>query len=500
MPSSSGPLVAGVDSSTQSTKVVVRRLADGAPVAEGRAPHPATEPPKSEQDPHSWWTALVGAFRDLQPVASIDGLWGTPADIAGISFSGQQHGFVVLDEAGQPIRPAKLWNDTESAGQADRLVEMLGASTWAEACGVVPVASITVTKLAWLVENEPEAVDRIAAMMLPHDYLTWRLTGRAVTDRGDASGTGWWDPATGNYNPELLAAAGAARDLTGCLPEVLSPTDLAGNVTAEAAEALGLSPDCVVGAGTGDNMAAALGLGLRAGEVAMSLGTSGTVFGVADEPARDTSGLIAGFADANGRYLPLACTLNATKVTDMFGTVFGLGYEEFAALALEGASGAGGVTVVPYFDGERTPNLPDATGSVTGLRPGTDRAQLARAAHEGVLCNLLEAADALAAVGVAGDGELRLVGGGAKSPAYQQILADLHQAPIRVPDDDEAPATGAAVQAAAVAGGDSIDEVTDRWDLRTGGQRIEPSVAADPSIRDRYRAAAERSTELGSSS
>ncbi|MEM9651482.1 MAG: xylulokinase [Actinomycetota bacterium] len=490
MASGSEPLVAGVDSSTQSTKVVVRRLGDGRPVAEGRAPHPATEPPRSEQDPTSWWTALVAAFADLGPVPGGDPAWGAPSDIVGISISGQQHGFVVLDDAGAPIRPAKLWNDTESAEQAERLVDALGADGWAEACGVVPVASITVTKLAWLVDNEPEAVDRIATMLLPHDYLTWRLTGRAVTDRGDASGTGWWDPGSGTYRPELLATAGAGRDLSRCLPEVLGPTDVASTVTGAAAEALGLSTTCSVGPGTGDNMAAALGLGLRAGEVAMSLGTSGTVFGVAGEPARDTSGLIAGFADANGRYLPLACTLNATKVTDMFGTVFGLGYEEFSALAMTGDPGAGGVTVVPYFDGERTPNLPDATGSISGLRPGTDRAQLARAAHEGVLCNLLEAADALGAVGVSGDGELRLVGGGAKSAAYQQILADLHQGPVRIPEDDEAPATGAAVQAAAVAAGDSIDDVTDRWALRDGGIRIEPVAVADPSIRERYRTAA----------
>jgi len=217
----------------------------------------------------------------------------------------------------------------------------------------------------------------------------------------------------------------------------------------------------MVGPGTGDNMAAALGLGLRRGEVAMSLGTSGTVFGVADVAARDTSGLVAGFADANGAYLPLACTLNATKVTDMVGTVLGLDYAGMASLALEGAPGSSGATLVPYFDGERTPNVPNATGLITGLRPGTSRADMARAAHEGVLCNLLAAADALAEVGVAGDGELRLVGGGAKSAAYQQILADLHQGPVRIPADDEAPATGAAVQAAAVLGGDGIEAVVD---------------------------------------
>ncbi len=489
---SNPPLVAGVDSSTQSTKVVLRRLDDGAPVAEARAPHPSTEPPRSEQDPQAWWLALVEAF---------GGLGSAAADVVAIAISGQQHGLVVLDADGRPIRPAKLWNDTTSAPQADRLVAELGAERWAEACGVVPVPSITVTKLAWLAEHEPGTIERIATILLPHDYLTWRLSGRAVTDRGDASGTGWWDPASGAYVPDLLAAAGAGRDLGRCLPEVLGPTDTAGTITAEAADALGLSAGVVVGPGSGDNMAAALGLGLRRGEVAMSLGTSGTVFAVADGPSRDPSGLVAGFADANGAYLPLACTLNATKVTDMIGATLGLDHRELAelALSLETGPGAGGVSVVPWFDGERTPNLPDATGMITGLRPGTGRADLARAAHEGVLCNLLEATDALAAATPGLDpqaGELRLVGGGARSAAYQQILADLRQGPVRIPDDDEAPATGAAVQAAAVAIGDTIDDVTDRWGLRAGGTVVEPRAEADAEVRRRYRDAAAAASDL----
>ncbi len=488
-------LVAGVDSSTQSTKVVVRRLDDGRVVAGARAPHPATEPPRSEQDPRSWWQALVTAFAQLGAVA---------ADIVGISVSGQQHGLVVLDSDGQPLRPAKLWNDTESAPQAERLVSALGAEQWAAACGVVPVPAITVTKLAWLVDTEPEAVPGIGSLMLPHDYLTWCLTGRAVTDRGDASGTGWWDPASASYRPELLAAAGAPDRLVGCLPDVLGPTEAAGPVTAAAAEELGLPGTVIVGPGSGDNMAAALGLGLRVGELAMSLGTSGTVFGVSETPARDGSGLVAGFADANGAYLPLACTLNATKVTDFVAATLGVDHGHLAALALEAEPGSGEVSLVPYFDGERTPNLPAATGLVTGLRPGTNRAQLARAAHEGVLCNLLEAADALARAGVtaarstggADEIGLRLVGGGAKSPAYRQILADLHQGPVRIPDDEEAPATGAAVQAAAVAGETAIDDVIDRWGLRSGGTTVEPRAEADPSIRSRYRLAAAAAAEL----
>ncbi|MGH1490789.1 MAG: xylulokinase [Acidimicrobiales bacterium] len=482
-------LVAGVDSSTQSTKVVLRRLADGEIVGEGRAPHPATEPPRSEQDPQSWWQALVAAFGQLGSAAG---------DVVAISVSGQQHGLVTLDEQGQPIRPAKLWNDTESAPQAARLVDQLGADGWAGACGVVPVAAITVTKLAWLAENEPESLDRVANILLPHDYLTWRLTGRAVTDRGDASGTGWWDPSTGEYRSDLLAAAVGDRDLSACLPQVLGPAEIAGTVSGAAAAELGLSGEVIVGPGTGDNMAAALGLGLRKGEVAMSLGTSGTVFGIGYAAARDTSGLVAGFADANGAFLPLACTLNATKVTDMIATTLGADHQGLAELALSAAPGANGVTVVPYFDGERTPNLPDATGMITGLRPGTSRADLARAAHEGVLCNLLAAADALAATGVEGNGELRLVGGGAKSAAYQQILADLHQGPIRIPADDEAPATGAAVQAAAVADGESIDSIIDRWQLRSGGFVVEPNSDSDPEIRRRYANAAGAAAVLAS--
>ena len=487
----SEPLVAGVDSSTQSTKVVLRRVADGSVAAEARSPHPPTDPPRSEQDPGSWWTALVEAFAELGPVTG---------DVVAVSVSGQQHGLVTLDRNGTPIRAAKLWNDTESAPQADRLVAELGADGWAAACGVVPVAAITVTKLAWLVEHEPEAVDRLASIMLPHDYLTWRLTGRAVTDRGDASGTGWWDPSTGHYRPDLLATAVGDRDLLGCLPEVLAPTEAVGPVTAAVAAQLGVRPGTIVGPGTGDNMAAALGLGLRRGEMAMSLGTSGTVFGVADIAARDRSGLVAGFADANGSFLPLVCTLNATKVTDMMAATLGVDHQELAELALGARPGSAGVTVVPYFDGERTPNLPNATGMITGLRPASSRADLARAAHEGVLCNLLAAADALVAVGGIGDGssdtELRLVGGGAKSQAYQQILADLRQGPVRIPADDEAPATGAAVQAAAVVGGEAIDTVVDRWRLRDGGSIVEPRAEPHPDVRLRYTAAARAAASL----
>ncbi len=483
--------VAGIDSSTQSTKVVVVDVATGKVEATTRAAHPTTEPPKSEQDPRQWWNALETAFSTIDP--------STRAKIVAVSVSGQQHGLVLLDHDGSPLRPAKLWNDTESAPQADRLVAKLGAEVWADRCGVVPVPAITVTKLAWVADVEPHLIESIRSIMLPHDYLTWRLSGNHVTDRGDASGTGWWDPASGQYQNDLLTAAGANRDLLACLPEVLGPTDQAGPITPEAAAALGLSHSVIVGPGSGDNMAAALGLGLRSGEIAMSLGTSGTVFGVAEQPAKDEQGFVAGFADATGHFLPLVCTLNATKVTDMVAATIGADQDEFAELSLQVGPGAGGVTLVPYFDGERTPNLPTSTGLMTGLRPTTSRAQLARAAHEGVLCNLLEAVDALAAVGVTGGNQIRLVGGGSKSVAYRQILADLTGASIRVPDEQEAPAIGAAVQAAVATGHGSFDQVTDQWGLRQGGVVVDPAAAADEQVRNRYREASKAAASLSQS-
>jgi xylulokinase len=450
------PLVAGVDSSTQSTKVELRDLETGGVVASGRAAHPATEPPRSEQDPQAWWEALVEVFAALGDLRR---------DVVAVSVAGQQHGLVVLDEHGRPLRPAKLWNDTESAPQAQRLVDALGAEAWAAACGSVPVASFTVTKLAWLVETQPELVTRIGRVMLPHDYLTHRLTGEVVTDRGDASGGGWYDRDLGTYRDDLLALVAGRDDWASLLPTVVGPDEPAGPLTADAATALGLPEGIVVGPGTGDNMAAALGLGLRPGDVAMSLGTSGTVYAVSPTPTSDATGAVAGFCDAAGGYLPLVCTLNATKVTDTVAGWLGADRDRFAQLALEAPSGADGVVLTPYFDGERTPNLPDATGTFAGLRNSTTPADLARAAHEGVVRGLLHGLEALADAGASVGGTLHLIGGGAQSPAYRAVVADLHGAAIRVPHDDETVAAGACVQAARVVGG---SEATEAWSLGDG--------------------------------
>ena len=475
-----GRLVVGVDSSTQSTKVEARDLETGAVIATGSARHPATTPPVSEQDPRAWWSALVDAFTQLGEHRR---------HVVAVSVAGQQHGLVLLDAAGDPVRPAKLWNDTTSAPQAELLVAAFGRDRWAEATGSVPVAAFTITKLRWINDHEPDLLDRVAKAMLPHDYLTWRLCGEHVTDRGDASGTGWFDPVNGNYLPLILAqAVSDGMDWPDQrLPRVLGPTEIAGIVNAGVASELGLSAGVIVGPGTGDNRGAALGLGLRSGDVAISLGTSGTVFAVSDTPTSDITGAVAGFASASGNYLPLVCTLNATKVTDRIATWLGTDAAGLAQLALSAAGDPGTPVLIPYFDGERTPNRPTATGTFTGLTNTTTREQLALAAHDGVLCGLLDGLDALRSVGASVDGRVFLVGGGARSTAYRQRCADLSGKSIIVPRTDETVATGAAVQAAAIASGDPIGAVTERWKLGAG-ETIEPERDAS-SRRALYAAA-----------
>jgi xylulokinase len=458
-------LVLGVDSSTQSTKVEARDLETGSLVASGQAPHPPTESPASEQDPNSWWSAVVDAVSQLGD---------DRRNVVAMSVAGQQHGLVLIDALGESVRPARLWNDTTSAPNASALVRQLGADVWAQSCGSVPVASFTIAKFAWMAEHEPESLARTERVMLPHDYLTWRLTGAHVTDRGDASGSGWFDPASSSYRVELLSAAVSdAAQWIDRLPRVLGENEPAGELTPDAAQALGLNPGILVGPGTGDNMAAALGLGLGAGDIAMSLGTSGTVYSVSTTPTADPTGLVAGFADASGLYLPLVCTLNATRVTDTVAAWLGTDAAGLSELALTAPIEPDGVVLIPYFEGERTPNLPNATGTFAGLRTSTSREVLARAAHDGVLCGLFNGLDALTAAGVDTSGKVHLIGGGARSAAYRQRCANLHGAQIAVPDADEVVATGAAVQAAAVLQGQLIPDLISKWQLGS-------SVSVDP--------------------
>ncbi|MDQ4117532.1 MAG: xylulokinase [Actinomycetota bacterium] len=425
-------LVMGVDSSTQSCKVVVRDADSGDLVGSGRASHPDG----TEIDPQRWWDALQEA------IGQAGGLDGVQA----VAVAGQQHGMVCLDSSGAVVRPALLWNDTRSAAAAADLVGELGAERWAELTGSVPVASITVTKLRWLADHEPENARRTAAVCLPHDWLTWKLRGSPdldglVTDRSDASGTGYYDARTGSYRTGLLQRA-LGRDVT--LPRVLGPSESVDG------------PDGMrVGPGAGDNAAA--GLGVDAGdEVVVSLGTSGTVFARSGVQANDPTGIVAGFADATGAFLPLVCTLNAARVLDAAARVLDVDLDELSRLALAASPGADGLTVVPYLDGERTPNVPDATGALHGMTPANStRENLARAAVEGMLLGQRVGVEALAEQGVRVE-TVRLVGGAARSRAVREIAPTVFGVPVTVPEPGEYVADGAARQAAWVLrGGDA---------------------------------------------
>jgi len=426
-------LVAGVDSSTQSCKVVIVDAATGAIVREGRAAHPNG----TEVDAEAWWAALQSA------IAAAGGL----DDVAAISIGGQQHGMVVLDAGGRVIRPALLWNDTRSAGAARDLIEEFGADALARRTGSVPVASFTATKLRWLRDAEPEHAERVAAVALPHDWLTWRLRGfgpehprldALTSDRSDASGTGYWSPADEDYDRGLLVAA-LGHDAQ--LPRVVAPSGRAGVVPRD-------GDDLVVGAGAGDNAGAAFGLGAVDGDIVVSIGTSGTVFAVTAVPTADATGTVAGFADASGLFLPLVATLNAARILDAISGLLGVDHAGLAELALAAEPGSGGLVLQPWFEGERTPNLPDATATLFGMTlASTTRESLARAAVEGMLCGLAEGLDALVAQGVRAE-RILLVGGAAQSPAVAAIAAQVFDAPVLVPTPGEYVAIGAARQAA----------------------------------------------------
>jgi xylulokinase len=459
-------LVAGVDSSTQSSKVLLCEAGDGTIVGRGSAPHPAG----TESPPDAWWTALQQAGEGLLSRA------------AAVGVAGQQHGMVVLDESGEVIRPALLWNDLRSAAAASALVaERGGPRWWAEHTGNVPNASFTVSKLRWLAEHEPDHAARTAAVMLPHDWLTWRLKGgddpglaELITDRGDASGTGYFATASGNWLPEIAAAA-IGHPVR--LPRVARPAEVVGDTDWGAA----------VSTGTGDNMGAALGLGLEPGEVAVSIGTSGTAFAVTEVPAADATGTIAGFADATGRFLPLTLTVNAGLVLSATARLTGTDLDGMSALALAAESGAGGITLLPYLDGERTPDRPHATGVLRGLTTRNATAEnLARAGVEAVLASLAEVASMLAAFGE--QRRALLIGGGARSPAVRALAPGIFGVPVDVPDPEEYVALGAARQAAWALAGTPDPPA---WPRRPAARY---EGAYQPEIRERFTALRDATT------
>ncbi len=486
-------LVAGIDSSTQSCKVLVVDTLTGAEARSGRAVHPEG----TEVDPEAWWGALLSAL------ASADGLGD---DVDALSIAGQQHGMVLLGRDGRVLRKALLWNDTRSAGAARDLIDELGVDQLVARAGSAPVASFTSTKVRWVRDAEPDVVPAIAAVALPHDWLTWRLRGygpegesplgpvleELVTDRSDASGTGYWNPATDSYDLGLFEhilgrtarealGAGQAPDAASdvVLPRVLGPADSAGTVHSSFLAAG--EHRIVVGVGAGDNAGAALGLGAEEGDVVVSLGTSGTVFAVAADAVADPSGTVAGFADASGLFLPLVATLNAARVLSSVAGILGVDHDGFAELAREAAPGSGGVVLVPYFEGERTPNLPTAKASFSNLSiASSTRPNIARAAIEGMLCGLADALAAVRATGVE-PRHLLLIGGAAQNVAVQEVAAQVFDLPVRIPAPGEYVARGAAVQAAWALGGSRPTWTVETVEDRPADHR--------PVIGEQYRAA-----------
>jgi len=474
-------LVAGVDSSTQSCTIVIRRLDGGEVIAEASAPHPTTFPPRSEQDPQMWWSALRTALADLS---------GFLPRVAAISVGGQGHGLVLLDKADTPLRPAKLWNDTESATDAAELLRKLPASDWAGRTGSIPGPALTISKLAWTARNHPGTIEAAARICLPFDYLIYRLSGRLVTERGGSSGTGYFNPFANEWDVDLAALAMPNVDWSSKLPAVIDSGHAAGTLV-ESAE-LGPLTGITVGAGTGDNMAAAVGLAVETGDTVISVGTSGTIYAISTVGVIDSTGAINGYADASGRFLPMVTTLNAAKVTDTFRQLLGVTPAEFDALALSAPAGAGGLTLVPYLDGERTPNLPSASGQLVGLRHTVTPATLARASIEGVLCGLLEGGDRLKRHGLSDHGRLILTGGASRSRAYRQILADLTGRTVWSSPIVETAAAGAAIQAAGALTGAPVAELAAKWAAPLECAATPTLAAAERAsgVRAAYRAAA----------
>lgn len=448
------PLVLGIDSSTQSTKAVLADADDGTVVEQRAAAHP----PGTSVDPRAWIAALDEAAGPLLPRASA------------VAVGGQQHGAVMLDEAGEPVRDALLWNDLRSADAAVQLIEELGGpQASAEKTGSVLNASYTVTKLRWLRDHEPDAAARVHRVLLPHDYLSWHLAGRGedpTTDRGDASGTGYFSTSRNTWLPDVLERA---LGRTPLLPRVAEPS-----------EVVGRHRDAVIAPGTGDNMAAALGLALGDGEVAVSIGTSGVASMVTSDPIADGTGQIAGFADATGRFLPLACAVNAARILELGARLLGVDHDDLAALALESEPGAHGLTLLPYLDGERTPNRPDAAGVLSGLTTATTRADLARAHVEGLLFSLADAVDALTEVSGQAPHRLLLIGGAARNPAVLALAPLVFGLPVVVPAPGEYVAMGAARQAAWALSGDAAPPV---WPVLTTEL---PAIDNIPDLRQDY--------------
>jgi xylulokinase len=459
---SNSKLVAGVDSSTQSVKVVIRDANTGELIRQGRGSHTDG----TEINPSIWKDALDGAIKDA----------GGLDDVSAISIAGQQHGMVALDADGKVIRDALLWNDTRSAQAAKDLNRELGGDAeTARTVGSVLVASFTASKLRWLADHEPENAQKVNAVALPHDWLSWQLQGAKdfstlFTDASDASGTGYFDPATSQYREDILTRA-LRNDRQYVLPRIVKAGEFGGETSA----------GIPIAGGAGDNAGAALGIQAEPGDVIVSLGTSGTAFAVSKTPTHDASGQVAGFADASGQFLPLVCTLNAARILDAATRILGISHDEVGQLALSAEAGAHGLSLLPYFEGERTPNRPHAKGVFSGMNlANSNRADIARAMIEGMLCGLVDAVDALEKLGVDVQ-RILLIGGAAKNPGVAPIASALFGREVLLPPAGEYVADGAAKQAAWALLG---EKTAPKWNL---GSVASIKEKATPHVIDQYR-------------
>jgi xylulokinase len=471
-------LVIGIDSGTQSTKALVVDARNGkvlGAASEGYDLLPNLPPGAKEQDPATWVTATEKSIRKALKAAK-----AKPEEVKAIGVSGQQHGFVPLDEKGAVIRPAKLWCDTSTVEQCEELTRSLGGLKAAiKAVGNAFLPGFTAPKILWLKQHEPENFKKLAAVLLPHDYLNFWLTGEKTMEYGDASGTALMDVKKRRWSSAVLAAID--KDLEGKLPTLITSDRPAGALQESTARRLGLKPGVLVSAGGGDNMMGAIGTGnTREGVVTASFGTSGTIYACSEKPIIDPMGEIAAFCDSTNRWLPLLCTMNVTVATEMVREEFGWDHARLAREAAKVNPGSDGLCLLPYLEGERTPNIPNGTGVWLGVNGKTFRAgHFARATMEGVTMGMNYGLRRLMNLGLKPT-QIRATGGGAKSAVWRQIMADVFNTEVVTLKVSEGAAYGAALQAlwchlAERGEKVQIQELTEKFVTLNGSEKTEPS-------------------------
>lgn len=446
VPMDTDELFIGIDSGTQGTKIAVLSRKRRQLIASAYASHEIIETSQGgrEQNPEWWITACDTAMKEVLQAGGVD-----RARVRAIAVSGQQHGLVPLDVQSRVIRPAKLWCDTETAPQCRTLTQRVGGEKAViKAIGNSIAAGFTASKILWLKELEPENYARLHTVLLPHDYVNYWLTGERKTEYGDASGTAYFDVCRRDWSKTLLNAIDDSGRLEACLPEMMAPKDICGHLTTARAAEWGLSEEVLVAAGGGDNMMAAIGTGnVQPGVMTASLGTSGTIYAYSDIPVVDDKGELAAFCSSSGGWLPLVCTMNVTVATELIRNLLQFDLNQFNEQVARATPGAGGLLLLPYFNGERTPALPEATATLTGMTPmNLTSANMCRAAMEGVTLGLRYGLDVMLRNNIRPT-EIRLVGGGARSSIWRQLVADMFQIPVVSPQSTEAGALGAALQA-----------------------------------------------------